>query len=91
MGTRSFLYLFSIILIFLSFSFRRFRWIFFAFLLKPVFSVFFKVTFLGPVYEQLLCWDEWIYVLFENGTDFAVIAAVSPIIQIKSLVQYSRL
>ncbi|KAL8455315.1 hypothetical protein Emag_000899 [Eimeria magna] len=43
----------------------------------PVFSVFFKVTFLGPIYEQLLSWDEWIYVLFENGTDFVVIAAAT--------------
>lgn len=62
------------------FVFRRFRWIFFAFLLKPVFSVFFKVTFLGPIYEQLLSWDEWIYVIFENGTDFVVIAAVSRVV-----------
>ncbi|KAL8448152.1 hypothetical protein Emed_003965 [Eimeria media] len=57
-------------------AYQRFRWIFFAFLLKPVFSVFFKVTFLGPIYEQLLSWDEWIYVIFENGTDFVVIAAL---------------
>lgn len=57
-------------------AYQRFRWIFFAFLLKPVFSVFFKVTFLGPIYEQLLSWDEWIYVLFENGTDFVVVAAL---------------
>ncbi|KAL8271216.1 hypothetical protein Esti_004877 [Eimeria stiedai] len=57
-------------------AYQRFRWIFFAFLLKPVFSVFFKVTFLGPIYEQLLSWDEWIYVIFENGTDFVVVAAL---------------
>ncbi|XP_026193687.1 uncharacterized protein LOC34619034 [Cyclospora cayetanensis] len=58
-------------------AYQRFRWIFFAFLLKPVFSVFFKVTFLGPIYEQLLSWDEWIFVIFENGTDLLVLAAVS--------------
>ncbi|OEH74611.1 lung seven transmembrane [Cyclospora cayetanensis] len=57
-------------------AYQRFRWIFFAFLLKPVFSVFFKVTFLGPIYEQLLSWDEWIFVIFENGTDLLVLAAL---------------
>lgn len=55
---------------------RNFRRLFFIFLFKPVFSIFFKLSFLGPTFDQLMSWDEWLFVLAENLADFFVISGV---------------
>ncbi|PHJ25068.1 lung seven transmembrane receptor [Cystoisospora suis] len=53
-------------------GYKTYRWIFFLYLLKPVSLVFFKLTFLNPVYEQLLSWDEWVFVFVDNFMDYLI-------------------
>ncbi|PFH33558.1 hypothetical protein BESB_077750 [Besnoitia besnoiti] len=53
-------------------GYKTYRWIFFLYLMKPVTLVFFKLTFLNLEYEQLLSWDEWIFVVVDNFIDYLI-------------------
>ncbi|EPR58731.1 hypothetical protein TGGT1_216890 [Toxoplasma gondii GT1] len=53
-------------------GYQTYRWIFFLYLMKPVTLVFYKLTFLNLAYEQLLSWDEWVFVLVDNLMDYLI-------------------
>ncbi|KEP63039.1 UNVERIFIED_CONTAM: hypothetical protein HHA_216890 [Hammondia hammondi] len=53
-------------------GYQTYRWIFFLYLMKPVTLVFYKLTLLNLAYEQLLSWDEWVFVLVDNLMDYLI-------------------
>ncbi|CBZ55517.1 conserved hypothetical protein [Neospora caninum Liverpool] len=70
-------------------AYQTYRWIFFLYLMKPVTLVFFKLTFLNLAYEQLLSWDEWVFVLVDNGMDYLIyvglLYAFRPVVSMRVL------